>query len=328
MKKHLIIPLIIIVVAVITYNNYSNDIYSDETERNYTHKLSQVKKTHLNNTLSEPIFKNNKIYALNYYEQEILVLNLDGDVISKYGGQGDSPKRNHGIRYFNLNKDESITIVDVQKNTLSKITENDSLLFFKKFNSLINCGGQLNENTSIISHYNNEFLNLRKIKFDDNEEEVLKLDNKLYPKTEYSNLAYEGSFYTKDENNLFYVPYYNPNIIHIKENEVEYFQTIYNLEPVKYTKSGNMLINESVPHYYDITFDNDKILILSKYGFQKNNKAYMVVDSYKVKSKEYTNSILIEKDKEGNYPSYLAVEGENYYLFYDEYMTLNELESI
>jgi len=328
MKKYLIIPLILIVVAVIIYNNYSNDIYNDESERNYTHKLKQTKKINLKNNLRNPTIIKNKIYALNYYDQEILILDFNGNIINKYGGEGESPKKNQGIRYFNLNKDESVSIIDIKKNTLSQISHTDSLLFFRKYNSLINCGGQLNEDTFVISHYNNEFLDFRKNKLDNIEEEILNLDHNLFPNTEFSNIAYEGSFYSMGENDLFYIPYYNSNMIHIKENEIEYFQTIYNPDPVKYTQSENMVFNESVPHYYDVAFDKNQILILSKYGFQKNSKAYMVVDFYKVNSKEYTNSILIEKDKDGNYPSYLAVEGKNYYLFYDEYMTLNMLEAL
>jgi hypothetical protein len=150
----------------------------------------------------------------------------------------------------------------------------------------------------------------------------------LYPKTEHNNLAYEGSFYTKGENDLFYIPYYNSNMVHIKDNQVEYFQTIYNPDPIKYTQKGDMLINHSVPHYYDVTFSKDKMFILSKYGFQKNNKTYMVVDEYNVDSKLYVTSILIEKDDYENYPAYLIVDDESYFLFYDEYMTINALIDI
>ena len=118
-KKVFILIIIIIVIGVIVYNNYSNDDYRDETERRYTHYLELEKKIYTKNELRKPLLKGDKIYALNYHNQEILVTNLNGDIISKYGGYGDSPKRNHGIRYFNINENESISIIDVQKNTLS-----------------------------------------------------------------------------------------------------------------------------------------------------------------------------------------------------------------
>jgi hypothetical protein len=117
-------------------------------------------------------------------------------------------------------------------------------------------------------------------------------------------------------------------MVHIKDNQVEYFRTIYNPDPIKYTQKGDMLINHSVPHYYDVTFSKDKMFILSKYGFQKNNKTYMVVDEYNVDSKLYVTSILIEKDDYENYPAYLIVDDESYFLFYDEYMTINALIDI
>ena len=218
-KKKLLFIIPILALGIILYLNYKEDKKNEiviKNKRTYKIDLDSLKVVNHQFSFTDELIFDNKLYLNDYSNQQIIEATLEGNEIKRYGKYGEGPKENLLIRGFNIDKDAYYTS-DTRKHVVSKITFNDSLIYYYKTKSNIETSGFLSQN-KIISKGAETKDNIRYLKFvlidpENKTEHDVRVDDYFDVKLPNSEWIFDGAFTPSKDGGAFSITHYSNNLI-------------------------------------------------------------------------------------------------------------------
>lgn len=333
-KWYLPISAFLIIALAVFFNYYEDTKNSIQVVsiRKYVHDLKLVERINFSIASTDEIFYNNHIFFKDYANQQIIKTDLKGNILNTYGKRGESPKENIMIRGFFVDQDSYYTS-DAVKNVISKITFQDSLLYyfkpdfqigisgFLKNDKLIIKGSKVSEGvTKIVFYFVDPINNIKK------EIDV----SKFYDVTmNYSDLIFDGFFASTPDGGLIYVPHYNNQVIKFNSyGEIEYGnKLIYDVPFLELNIKGSVVFpsGNDNPHFYSISTNENFYFIQSSIGDKRFGNQTMIVDMYEISTGKYYSSLKIPINDKGFFPNTVRAYHNNLYIFYDEYFEIHKI---
>ena len=337
-KKKLLFIIPILALGIILYLNYKEDKKNEiviKNKRTYKIDLDSSKVVNHQLSFTDELIFDNKLYLNDYSNQQIIEATLEGNEIKRYGKYGEGPKENLLIRGFNIDKDAYYTS-DTRKHVVSKITFNDSLIYYYKTKSNIETSGFLSQN-KIISKGAETKDNIRYLKFvlidpENKTEHDVRVDDYFDVKLPNSEWIFDGAFTPSKDGGAFYITHYSNNLIKFNNHgKIEYAKNlIYEVPKIQLQTTDDMTvpIANDTPQYYSASADDYYIYIQSSIGDSEKGNNNMIIDLYEVKSGNYKTSIAIPSNSNGFFPNSIEVYKNQLFLFYEQYYSIHKMKQI
>ena len=332
LKRILIIIIIVSIALGINYffiNSKNTSEITFNLERVINKKFVVLDEFQINKRFSRIQEYGEHLFLAEQGNQKIYKLRKDNGVIEEvYGNKGSGPKENELIMSFEVDSTGYFTI-DARKQTLQKVSFNDSLLFFHKTSDPIERGVKVDSSVFFAkaAEYGPEFsvLDLKRIK-----KENIKTDEIFSMEKNPSNsFIYDGTL-IKGKDHLFFVGYLKGFFICIDaiSKKVEYMaEAIYHVpEPkvIALEGGGMSLDRRSMVQCTRGASANENHLYIYTGMSEKTNadkeKKDFFVDVYNVSSGTYAYTIKAPI-VEGQVPyMFMCAENRDFYFVYEDYL--------
>lgn len=334
-KKWYLLISLALIIGIVLYSNYfedTRDAIKNEISRKYVHLLKFEKTIPLSIASTDEFFFNDQIFLKDYANQQIVVTDLEGKFLKTFGRRGEGPKENLLIRGFYADNYSYYTS-DAQKNTISRISFQDSLLYYYKPDFQIGVSGFLQGGNVIVKGSKVQGSNTQLVFYliDPTLETKHEIDLSGFYEVNrpYSDLIFDGFFGATPDGGLLYVPHYNSRVIKFNSSgEIAYSsKLIYDVPVLELSIRGSMVFpsGNDIPHFYSVSANEKYFFIQSSIGDKKYGTQTMIVDMYKLKNGSYSSSIRIPINKNGFFPNTVRVYKNKLYLFYEDYYEVFEI---
>jgi len=328
-KKWYLLISLVVIIGIVLYSNYVEDTkgtIKSELSRKYVHSLKFENTFPISIASTDEFFFNNQIFLKDYANQQIVVTNLEGKTLRTYGRRGEGPKENLLIRGFYADNLSYYTS-DAEKNTISRISFQDSLLYYYKPDFQIGISGFLKggsiivkgskvqgSNTQLVFYLINPILETK---------HEIDLSDFYDVNRHYSDIIFDGFFGSTPDGGLLYVPHYNNRVVKFSQTgEIEYSsKLIYDVPVLELSIRGSMVFpsGNDTPHFYSVSANEKYFFIQSSIGDKKYGTQTMIVDIYDLKNGSYSSSIRIPINENGFFPNTVRVHKNKLYLFYENH---------
>lgn len=333
-KKWYVLILFILIIGFVLYSNYFEDtkeMIKTDINRKYVFDLIFEQRIEIPFASTDEFFYNNLIFFKDYANQQIIKTDLKGNILNTYGKRGEGPKENIMIRGF-FADDDSYYTSDVGKNVVSKITFQDSLLYYFKPDFQIGISGFLKNDNLIIkgSKVSNQITKIAFYFINPINDIKKEIDVSEFYATElnYSDLIYDGFFGNTPDGGLIYVPHYNNRVIKFDSSgNIEYdSDLIYDVPALELNIKGAMVfpVNDT-PHFYSVSANEKYFFIQSSIGDKRYGTQTMIIDLYYLSDGSYHSSLRIPINKNGFFPNSVRAYKSKLYSFYDDYFEVFEI---
>lgn len=224
---------------------------------------------------------NDTMYAYDYYEKSIVLLDSGFKVQDRLGSFGDGPKENLLVRNYKILPNGLAAIFDVEKNTFKIQDFNDSVYVYQKFDFDIE-GGLYWDRETLFT------MSLRdKLKFDfamfstnSGINQPIEAINNLFGE-DYSGLIYQGKLLS-NEKKIVFTSYFSSFwfVMDQKTGEVQSGSYLHDYEQPKVLDNGSMVMLEDAPELvYDSFMNENEVFIISNVG-HKDFPDQRIMDIY------------------------------------------------
>lgn len=270
---------------------------------------------------------NNAIFFKDFNKQQIIKTDFKGNELGRYGSKGEGPRETLLIRGFDVNSNSYATI-DARKNTISRISFNDSLIYSYKPIEIVNTGCFIG-NDKVITKGQVGNAEKREIRFtivDSVQTKEINISS-IFKKEKNSDWIYDGMFSKTFDNGAIYVThFYNKFIKFNSEGEIVFHNNfIYKVPKIilKQEDQATYPIKNDKPNVYSLTSNDKFIFFLSAIGDKtKNNE--MIIDVYEFSNGRYFSSISISKNLD-NYPRHIRISENTFFIFYENLIEIYDL---
>lgn len=322
--KYIALVLIVVLIGYLSFLNFYEDEKSSTSfsrERNFDDiALDLVYEIEHTYNATDYVFSKDRIYLKDYSTQQIIQVDTNLIEINRFGKKGGGPKENLLIRAYDVGSGFYRTI-DAEKNTVSKISFEDSLIYTYKPDLKIDNGAFINADSLIIKGSFGEFGN-RKIQFTLlNKTIQTNIDLKFCLEDKRnSHWIYDGYFNQVENGGVIYVTYFSNKFVKFdsRGNIVYCKSFIYEVPEIVLNQESGMLfpIKNDIPNVYSSTTSRNFVYFLTGIG-SKKFKNSIIIDVYHLSDGEYFNSVAIKKDDQQGHPSDIRYYKNHLYLFYD-----------
>jgi hypothetical protein len=296
-----------------------NKVKKDER---YIENLSLIDSIYIPDPLAKYKFSGDKFYALNRFKQTIVSLDENFNVVKELGGKGDAPELNKLIiDYFPLN-DNSVLIIDPDKNDIKIQDFNNQLTVYRKFDFTIDKAAPINDKKIIIAHSKDESTDSR-MNFsiwDIEKDSIFSLKNlSEYVNYPFSNLIADGQFIVDDsKRSILYFQYFHDHMLEINnDNQISKIDFIRQVKvPKGVDEGGWKFLDDSTPRQISAYLSNNIAFVISNIP-EKQDRGKRVLDLYNIEKLRYLKSFILPKLNSTS-PKDIVFHDNRYYLSYED----------
>lgn len=267
-----------------------------------------------------------EIYLWNFSNREVNKYSANGDLLETYGQFGNGPEDLDRVVQIKVNKDRVI-LFDAGNSALKEFDRATAqFISSSKIEYPIDKGIFYGDDQIYLQSYGKA----GSLSFGIYDQETKEVDsdlavNELFNDIPDSGLIYDG-FFAPTECGVFYVSYQMPEIYRLdNKGNVDFnVKTIYNVPAPTIVKTANITAPQNTfIHLMGLYADCYKIYLLTSVV---NADSQRVVDIYDVADGEYMESIVVPSLPDGQNPTEIVVEGNKWYILYDEKLVVYEVE--